>query len=475
MNSLVSIIVPVYNRKDIIIFTINSILKQTYQNFELIIVDDCSTDGTYDYLNKKFRDNNKIRLFQTKKNSGTCAYPRNLGLKKSKGQIICFCDSDDFWEKEKLKIQLSKLKSRNQIITTGAKYFSRNYKSSTLINFLRQLLQLFIINKINKFGAQWFYLYNPIIISSVMLYKEVLKKNKFDESQNTREDLDLWIRLKKKNFKFIYIKKILVNIKRSTKSMSSNHHKEFIVIIKSLSEIYLKLNNFKRLDFFLTGIIVKFFLLLLKKNVRIINSYLKKIVFYSFTIFFIIFYTPLFWYLGNPLLYYDKDITKKEKENIIVFSGHGSTSYYNITYQYRYRDIVEIIKEADYIENIYILGRIREIPEQKILESLLVNYGVDKSKINLIYEDYQSTYNNILNIHKILKEKNISEITFVTSPYHSKRAKLYWKSFKDLKVKFWKGFEWPTKNNFLEYAKNKKIILYEYTSIIYNYLKGNIN
>ena len=176
MNSLVSIIIPVYNRKNIIILTINSILKQTYQNFEVIIVDDCSTDGTYDHLNKKFRDNNKIRLFKTKKNSGTCSYPRNLGLKKSKGQIICFCDSDDFWEEEKLKIQLDKLKSRNQIITTAAKYFSKNYKSSILINFLRQLLQFYIINKINKFGPKWFYLYNPVIISSVMLYKEVLKK-----------------------------------------------------------------------------------------------------------------------------------------------------------------------------------------------------------------------------------------------------------------------------------------------------------
>ena len=73
----------------------------------------------------------------------------------------------------------------------------------------------------------------------------------------------------------------------------------------------------------------------------------------------------------------------------------------------------------------------------------------------------------------MLKKENINRIIFVTSPYHSKRAKLLWSKYK-LDVKFWKGYECPNKNNFFEYSKNKKIIIYEYLSILYNKIRGNI-
>ena len=69
---------------------------------------------------------------------------------------------------------------------------------------------------------------------------------------------------------------------------------------------------------------------------------------------------------------------------MVIFSGHGSTSYYNITYQYRYKDISKILSENYNIDKIYILGRIQEIPEQKLLEALLINDGGDeKNYINL--------------------------------------------------------------------------------------------
>ena len=81
-----------------------------------------------------------------------------------------------------------------------------------------------------------------------MMNKEILKNNFFDEDKNTREDLDLWIRLK--NYKFYFLNKILVSIRRTNASMSANIKKELIVIINSLSNTYLKLNSFKNLIFF---------------------------------------------------------------------------------------------------------------------------------------------------------------------------------------------------------------------------------
>ena len=79
-----------------------------------------------------------------------------------------------------------------------------------------------------------------------------------------------------------------------------------------------------------------------------------------------------------------------------------------------------------------------------------------------------------MNLNRILEKEKISKIIFVTSPYHSLRAKLLWEKNSEIDVYFNKGSDWPKKNYFFEYAKNKKIILYEYFSIIYNRLANNL-
>ena len=149
--------------------------------------------------------------------------------------------------------------------------------------------------------------------------------------------------------------------------------------------------------------------------------------------YFIVYYTPAFWYLGNSLLYKDK-IDDKNSKNLVVFSGHGSTSYYNMTYLYRFKDILKI-SEANKIKNIYILGRLQDIPEQKIIEKLLISEGFEQNKIKLIYEEFNNTYKNIINVDKILKKDQIEDIVFITSPYHTKRTKLLWEKNSDIKVK----------------------------------------
>jgi glycosyltransferase involved in cell wall biosynthesis len=105
----VDIILPVYNSRKYILNTINSIIKQSYKFWNLIIIDDFSTDGTYALLKdlkKKYSNNsNKIFLYQNIRNKGQ-AFARNLGLKKSKSEFVAFIDSDDIWERDKLKYQL---------------------------------------------------------------------------------------------------------------------------------------------------------------------------------------------------------------------------------------------------------------------------------------------------------------------------------------------------------------------------------
>lgn len=105
MAELVSIIMPSYNTAKYIAETVQSVLAQTYQDWELIIVDDCSTDDT-DEVIKPFLCDSRIRYFKNEKNSGA-AVSRNRALREAKGKWIAFLDSDDLWLPEKLEKQIA--------------------------------------------------------------------------------------------------------------------------------------------------------------------------------------------------------------------------------------------------------------------------------------------------------------------------------------------------------------------------------
>ena len=105
MDELVSIIMPSYNTAKFISETIDSVLTQTYTNWELIIVDDCSTDNT-DEVVKSFLSDDRIKYIKNEKNSGA-AFSRNRALCEAKGKWIAFLDSDDVWLPEKLEKQIA--------------------------------------------------------------------------------------------------------------------------------------------------------------------------------------------------------------------------------------------------------------------------------------------------------------------------------------------------------------------------------
>ena len=109
-EDLVSIIMPSYNTGKFIKETINSVLNQTYNNWELIIVDDCSTDDTEEIVNA-IKDN-RIKFLKNSTNSGA-AISRNKAIKEAKGKWIAFLDSDDLWKKEKIEKQIKFMKENN--------------------------------------------------------------------------------------------------------------------------------------------------------------------------------------------------------------------------------------------------------------------------------------------------------------------------------------------------------------------------
>lgn len=104
-DKLISIVVPVYNAERFLEDTIQTVQKQTYKNWELIFVNDCSTDNSVNIIKKHQKKDKRIRLIENEKNSGA-ALTRNRGIEEANGTYLCFLDADDLWDEEKLEKQL---------------------------------------------------------------------------------------------------------------------------------------------------------------------------------------------------------------------------------------------------------------------------------------------------------------------------------------------------------------------------------
>lgn len=112
MSIVVSVVMPAYNSEKYIAKSVKSVLDQTFGNFELIIVDDCSTDKTYDVIKELLEKDSRIRCCKMKKNSGVAAV-RNFGMSLARGEWVALIDSDDIWYPEKLDKQLETAKNEN--------------------------------------------------------------------------------------------------------------------------------------------------------------------------------------------------------------------------------------------------------------------------------------------------------------------------------------------------------------------------
>lgn len=115
IDNLVSIIMPSWNTAQFIAESIQSVINQTYKNWELLIVDDCSTDDT-DNIVEPFLTDARIKYFKNEKNSGA-ALTRNRAMREAKGEWIAFLDSDDLWMPEKLEKQIRFMNEHNYTLS----------------------------------------------------------------------------------------------------------------------------------------------------------------------------------------------------------------------------------------------------------------------------------------------------------------------------------------------------------------------
>jgi len=184
-KNLVSVIIPTYNRAGIIGDTIRSVLNQTYDQFEIIVVDDGSSDNTRQVL-EKFNDQ-RIRYFWYA-NSGLPAVARNRGLALARGEFIAFVDSDDIWLPEKLAKQVKILKENPDIFLVYTKCFIRkNGKTFSISPKNPKSGDIFI---------RLYMAYNFIPCLTVLM-RNSNTLYCFDENPALRaaEDYDLWLRI----------------------------------------------------------------------------------------------------------------------------------------------------------------------------------------------------------------------------------------------------------------------------------------
>ncbi len=208
---MVSIIIPAYNAECYIKQCFESIIKQTYKNFEIIVVDDCSKDNTFKILQAYSDKYEFIKVYKNDVNMGV-SKTRNFALSQATGDYIAFLDIDDMWENTKLEEQILLIENNPDIKFT--------YTGSAFINENGEKMN-YVMSVPEKVSYKQLLKQNVISCSSVLIKKDLISgiKMKYDY---THEDFVMWLEVLQKE-KYAYgINKPLLIYRISSNSKSSN-------------------------------------------------------------------------------------------------------------------------------------------------------------------------------------------------------------------------------------------------------------
>ncbi len=212
----VSIIMPYYKKSSYIDETINSILNQTFKEFEIIIVDDELNEDSLKVLNDIKQLDKRINIFKNKKNLGA-GQSRNNAINLCNGEYIAFCDCDDLWKSNKLEKQL-KIMHKLNLEFSHTSYEIIDKKSSKIgYREAKENLSFLQLQKSCDIG-----------LSTVVLKKNLFDNQKFRFGEiKTKEDYILWLSLAKNDIRIFGIKDYLVSWRKSKDSLSSSTFQKF--------------------------------------------------------------------------------------------------------------------------------------------------------------------------------------------------------------------------------------------------------
>jgi glycosyltransferase involved in cell wall biosynthesis len=215
-NPLVSVIIPTYNNAALIEETINSVRAQTYQNLEIIVVDDGSTDKTAEVVTKLVKTDARVHYEKIENSFSPTA--RNIGFSLAQGEYVAVIDSDDLWPANKIEIQLEALKESPDAIVIGCvqrfvedsaegkQYGAISCPPSQQGNYIHNLLSMHNSQMVNL---------NTLFTKKSIICADGL----WDPSIRTAHDWEVWIRLARK-YRFIHINEVLQHYRKHSTSVT---------------------------------------------------------------------------------------------------------------------------------------------------------------------------------------------------------------------------------------------------------------
>ncbi len=232
---LVSVIVPTYNRPEMLVSTLQSILNQTYRNHEIIVVNDCGLDvaNIVGWLNQQ----GNITYVRHDRNRGLAA-ARNTGIKLARGKYLAYLDDDDLFYPGHLETLVSFLETTNyRVAYTDAHRAHQEKQHGRYVTTERDVVYS------NDFDPDWLMVFNQFPVLCLMHEKSCLEEaGLFDESLTTHEDWDLWIRLSR-HYKFAHIRKVTCEFtwRQDGSTMTSQKPTDFL---RTLEIIYAKYQDY---------------------------------------------------------------------------------------------------------------------------------------------------------------------------------------------------------------------------------------
>ncbi len=214
-SNLVSIITPTYNSEKFIEETINSVIKQSYTNWEMIVVDDCSNDKTCELIQKLILKDNRIKLIRKTENSGA-ADSRNIALENSNGRFITYLDADDLWNSNKLEHQVNfMIKNNYGFSCCSYEVIDSNGNSKNKI-----------VKMLGEVDYMGFLCNNLLQTVGIMADLSIVDKNDLVMPQmRRRQDAATWLQVLKSGNKCYGISEVLAKYRRVENSLSSNKFK----------------------------------------------------------------------------------------------------------------------------------------------------------------------------------------------------------------------------------------------------------
>ena len=233
--ALVSIIIPYFGKKSFIQKTLTSVLNQTFQDFEIILIYDDENKDDLAYIKKILNENSKVKIIDNKRNLGA-GLSRNLGIKKSSGSIIAFLDADDYWVPERLEKQINFMMEKNY------KFTFCNYKK-------KNGKEINVFSKKSKVSYKDLLTDCEIGLSTVLLNKSIIENDLFPPLK-TKEDYVAWLKVTKNNTFAHNFPEYLVEWNYAKDQLSSNFFQKIIDGFR-VYFIYLKLSFLKSMFYLL--------------------------------------------------------------------------------------------------------------------------------------------------------------------------------------------------------------------------------